>query len=240
MNPLTILHFRAVSPSLTATLVRMEFVAAFGAGLIAGLALAVPLGAIGVLLIHEGASRGFRGGAPAAAAVASVDMLYGVAAVSAGAVLAPVVAAGGPWPRIVGGAALVALAASSLLRLSRSRDSRTSRDAVGSAADATAGRVTPPHRRFVLFVALTAVNPATLVYFAAIVTAVPGVSSSVTVAALFVAGVTVASITWQLLLVLAGAALRWRAGERLRRVTALVGNGAVAALGAVMIMGALL
>ncbi|MGV8908240.1 MAG: hypothetical protein ACOH1Y_04600 [Propionicimonas sp.] len=43
------------------------------AGLLAGLGIAVPLGAIAVLLVNEGVSRGFRGGWPGALAVGVID-----------------------------------------------------------------------------------------------------------------------------------------------------------------------
>jgi len=59
-------------------------------------------------------------------------------------------------------------------------------------------------------------------------------------AGLFVVGVGTASITWQLLVVAAGALLRGRLTPRSRRVTALLGNVIVAGLGVAMIVGALL
>ena len=45
-------------------------------GLIAGWGVAIPLGAIGVLLVDLGMRAGFRHAAPAAAAVATADLLY--------------------------------------------------------------------------------------------------------------------------------------------------------------------
>jgi len=208
------------------TLAHMELITAFGAGLIAGLALAVPLGAIGVLLIHEGASRGWRRGAPAAAGVATVDMLDCIAAVAGGSALAPVIAAWDPWPRVVGGATLIALATWNLARMRRSPA------VAGAAAEVSPAR---SRHRYALFVGLTAINPATLIYFAAIVTGLPAVSDSPFAACLFTAGVTLASLSWQLLLVLAGAVLRRRTGSRFRRLTTLIGNGAVGVLGVLMI-----
>lgn len=216
-------------PRLVAlTLVGMEFIAVFGAGLVAGLALAVPLGAIGVLLIHEGTLRGWAGGAPAALAVATVDLLYCTTAVAAGAAFAPVIATWAPWPGITGGTALVALAAWNLVRTRRSIvEARPSDDASHTRSS----------HRYLLFFGLTAINPATLVYFAAIVTGLSTLSTSTVAAALFVAGVALASLSWQLLLVLAGAILRWRAGARFRHLTTLIGHGVVGMLGVLMITG---
>jgi len=207
----------------------MDAVAILVAGLVAGLAVAVPLGAIGVLLLHEGATRGWTKGAPSAVAVASVDTLYCLLAAVAGSALAPAIAGAGAWPRIVGGALLLAIAARGLLQLRRPRTSSA------SVVHAERGS---SWRRFALFFALTAVNPATLVYFAAIITGLTEIAASPAAIALFTTGVGAASLSWQLLLVLAGSLLHGRVGGRLRGATSLVGNGVVAVLGIILIAGA--
>ncbi len=94
--------------------------------------------------------------------------------------------------------------------------------------------------RFALFLGLTAINPATLIYFGAITVGMADLLRSPLAAGLFVAGVGTASITWQLLVVAAGALLRGRLTPRARRITALIGNVIVAGLGVAMIVGALL
>ena len=59
------------------------------AGIAAGLAVAVPIGAIGILIIEAGLRRGFRAAAAAGAGAATVDGLYATtAAVFGGAVAA--------------------------------------------------------------------------------------------------------------------------------------------------------
>src|SRR4051795_11751382 len=59
-------------------------------GLVAGWGVAVPLGAIGVLLVDLGIRAGLRRADGAAAAVATADLLYaGVAAVAGSAAAAP-------------------------------------------------------------------------------------------------------------------------------------------------------
>jgi hypothetical protein len=126
----------------------------------------------------------------------------------------------------------VTLAARGLLRLRAS----SSASPGGAGTDVAAGRA---WGRFALFVGLTAVNPATLVYFAAIVTGLTSVVGSVGTGALFVVGVAAASLAWQLLLVALGAFLGWRGGTRARLVTSVVGNGVVALLGAGLLAGAL-
>lgn len=61
-----------------------QMVSALAAGLVAGLAVALPLGAVGVLLLQEGMTRGHRSALLGAAAVAAVDLVYAIAAVLAG------------------------------------------------------------------------------------------------------------------------------------------------------------
>ena len=57
-------------------------------GLIACWGVAVPLGAIGVMLVDLGMRGGFRSAAPAAAAVATADLLYAAVAAAAGSAVA--------------------------------------------------------------------------------------------------------------------------------------------------------
>ena len=61
-------------------------------GLVAGWGVAVPLGAIGVLLVDLGMRGGFRSAAPAAAAVATADLLYAAVAAAAGTAAATLLA----------------------------------------------------------------------------------------------------------------------------------------------------
>jgi len=135
----------------------MDVMLTFPVGVLAGLALAAPLGAIGVLLIQEGLAGGLRTGLPAAAAVAAVDTVYCALAVVAGTLAAPVVAGWAPWPQLVGGVLLVAIGARALAKSRRAP----------APATATAS-ASPARGRFALFVTLTAINPATLLYFVAI------------------------------------------------------------------------
>lgn len=87
-----------------------EAVSAMGMGLLAGLGVAMPLGAIGILLIHEGVSAGIRRGLPAAVGVASVDGLYALASVVAGTIVAPEVRRLGALPEVLGGVVLIVIA----------------------------------------------------------------------------------------------------------------------------------
>ncbi|OYX52809.1 MAG: hypothetical protein B7Y93_08755 [Micrococcales bacterium 32-70-13] len=62
------------------------------AGVIAGYAIAIPVGAIAALLITLGAQHGARIAAGGAFGAATVDGVYATIAVTAGAVIAPLIA----------------------------------------------------------------------------------------------------------------------------------------------------
>ena len=208
----------------------MDALVTFPVGALAGLALAAPLGAIGVLLMQEGLERGLRGGLPATAAVATVDTLYCVIAVVAGTLAAPAIAGLAPWPQLGGGVVLIAIGIRALVRSLR---------ATGAAPGRPRTATTSTRGRYPLFLALTAITPATLLYFVAILPGLAQVAASATSRFAFVAGVATASFAWQMLLVVVGAALRRTTGPRFRFGTALVGNGVVILFGILLIARAL-
>ena len=73
---------------------------AFVAGAVAGVGVALPLGAVGVLVVSEGLHRGWRPAAAAATGVALVDLGYAAVAVAAGTAVTDVPAGGscsGSW-----------------------------------------------------------------------------------------------------------------------------------------------
>jgi arginine exporter protein ArgO len=198
---------------------------ALGAGLLAGYAIAVPVGAIAVYLITLSSRAGFAAGAAAGLGVATVDGVYAAVAVLAGGVVGPSIAAiAGPLRR----AAVVVLAALGLrmawpaVRPAEGVDGR-----FRAPPDAPA-----PARAYATLAGLTAVNPATVVYFAALVTAgVVGAAAPGADRAAFIAGAFVASASWQLLVAAGGSLLgRVLAGPAARRVTAAVGGGVVVLL----------
>lgn len=195
-------------------------------GLVAGWGVAVPLGAIGVLVVDLGMRAGFRRASAAAAAVATADLLYAGVAAGAGSAAAGLL---GPHERALrlGAAAVLAVVAVISLRAARRR----------AAVEASA--VPPPGRLFARFLALTAVNPTTVVYFAALIAALPAVSAAPAGAkAVFVAAVGLASLSWQVVLAASGAALHHRLPEDARLWTAVAGNALVLALAARMALSA--
>jgi threonine/homoserine/homoserine lactone efflux protein len=63
-------------------------ITAFLAGVAAGLGIAVPVGAIAILIVETGLRRGFRLGAAAGAGAATVDGIYALVAAVFGSALA--------------------------------------------------------------------------------------------------------------------------------------------------------
>ena len=199
------------------------------AGLLAGWGVAVPLGAIGLLLVREALAGGARAGVAGAAAVATVDGLYCAAALLLGAVAAPLVSSWGAVPGVVAGGVLMIMGGYGLAGLARPAGARDSRE-----------RHPSPGRVFALFLGLTAVNPATLVYFVALTAALPSSVGVHRAPAVFVAGVVAASLAWHLALVAAGAFGGGRISRRGRTVVSACGFGLVLVLGAAAVCTALL
>jgi threonine/homoserine/homoserine lactone efflux protein len=200
----------------------------FVAGLVAGYGVAIPVGAIGVLVVDAGMRGGFRPAAAAASGVAAADLLYAALAAAAGTVIAELLA---PWQRTVqllAAAVLVAVAALGFRHLGRrSRDDDATRSA-------PSGR-----HMFVRFLALTSVNPATVAYFAALIAGLPAVASAPAEAKVaFVLAAGAASLSWQLLLGAAGATLHHRLPPAARLWTGVAGNTLVLALAARMALTA--
>src|SRR6185369_7570141 len=105
-----------------------DVLAAFVAGALAGYAIAIPVGAIAVLIVETGVRRGFRMAAAAGAGAATADGLYAALAMIGGTAIAALLE---PWSRPLRIAAvfvLLAIGLRGLLRVAReSRASRASR-----------------------------------------------------------------------------------------------------------------
>ncbi|KAE8765491.1 LysE family transporter [Georgenia thermotolerans] len=201
--------------------------AALLAGVAAGYAIAIPVGAIAAYLLTLGAQQGWRTAAGGGLGAALVDGLYAAVAVFVGALVAPAIATVAEPLRWGSAVVLVGLALW-LLRPARPD---------GPAAAVTR---TSPGRAFATVFALTLVNPATVIYFAALVA---GSTISATAGAaeraVFVLGALAASASWQLLLAGAGATLgRFLSGPRGRRWTAVLGGTAVLLLALRTALGA--
>lgn len=198
-------------------------------GLAAGYGIAVPLGAIAVLVVSLAARTSFRVGAAAGAGAATADLVYAAVAASTGYALAPLLErVAGPL-RLIGAAVLAGLAGHGLRAAWLARAGTT----------AAAARPAPrPGRAYLSFVGLTLLNPLTVLYFAALVIGRHAAVFSAPTAAAFVAGAFLASLSWQLLLASLGAALHRTGLGASRLWTGLLGNALVVVFAVRLAVGA--
>lgn len=207
----------------------MDPVGALVAGVVAGFAIALPLGPIAVLLVTEGIHNGHRRAAAGALGVASIDLVYAALAVIAGSAVTSVFAGREQAIGLVAAAILLVIGVRGLLLALRKPSSIDVAE-----VPATGGH----HGTYWRFVALTALNPPTALYFVALAaTLAPRIGSGI-VLALFPVGVFVGSAAWQLALAFGGSALGSRLGPGVRRTTAVIGNAIVIALAVVLAVGA--
>ena len=188
---------------------------AFFSGVLAGFGIAIPVGAIAVLIVQVGMKCGLRCGLSAGAGAATADGVYAAAAVIGGAALAGLVDAAGPVFRMVSGVVLIIIALYGL---------RSARSPVDAPPIQYPNR-TELATTYARFVGLTIVNPTTIVYFAAVVVGL-GVASGMTLddALFFVAGAFLASLAWQSMLAATGAFAGRRLTPRARQVAIIIGN----------------
>jgi threonine/homoserine/homoserine lactone efflux protein len=189
----------------------------FLTGLVAGFAIAMPPGAVTSLILRIGLQRGFRSALAAGWGTATVDGLYCVVAVLAGAAIVPLLGAVDAPLRIVTGLVLVGLGVRGIM---------TARHEAPSAGSPDARDLVATYLRFI---AITMVNPATLAYFVAIAFGFAG--SVLNDAGAFIAGVFAASLSWHAALALMSGSLHGRLGPTARGTLAVVANGVVIALG---------
>jgi arginine exporter protein ArgO len=192
---------------------------AFLGGLLAGYGIAIPLGAIAVLIVAKGASHGFAAAAAADLGAATADLTYATIAVAAGGTLRPHLTGISTGVHFVSGCVLTAVAVRGIIAGARAR------------RKPTPSRAGNPRGTYVRFLGLTLINPLTIIYFAAIVIgdrAASGFADGIT----FAAGVALASASWQTLLAAGGALLGRSLPQRAGLDTALLGYSIVLALAA--------
>ncbi|MFJ9644920.1 LysE family transporter [Streptomyces sp. NPDC101206] len=221
------------------------------AGTVAGLGVAMPMGAMSVLLLQE-AMRDRRTAVAAAAGIAAVDLGYAALATAVGPWVASHVTPVEAWIRLAAAAILLAIAAHGLRGAARDPgppvpgagpaeagagagadhghdgaggDSAPGRGPDGARGGGGGGRA----RAFARYVGLTAVNPTTALYFAALTTAQATTLHTAASAAAFLTGVAAASLLWQQTLVAVGALASRKVPARVRVWTFRLGYGLVAA-----------
>jgi len=204
----------------------MDPTAALIAGLVAGLAIAMQVGAVSLLLIEASIAGGPRAGVAAGLGVATADFAYAVVAAGAGGVVGAALSSHESEIKVVAALTLAAIAIHGLLKL------RAERRGV-DAGDVDSGDVAvrgAPATHYARFLAITAANPLTIASFAAVAAALS--LDGAGAAAAFAVGVGLASAGWHLVLTLAaGHAGRWIT-PKIRRGLAIGGRLAVLAIAA--------
>ena len=188
----------------------MEPSTALLAGLAAGLAIAMQIGAVSVLLIEAAAVAGPRAGVAAGMGVASADLAFAMVAVAAGGAAGAALADHESVIRLVAAIVLAAIALHGLIALRPEPD-----------------RLDPPpaERPYLRFLAVTVANPLTIASFAAVAASLS--LGGPVAAAAFALGVGAASGAWHLALGLAAGHGGRRLTPRLRRGLAIGGRLAV-------------
>lgn len=195
------------------------------AGLAAGFALAVPLGPIGLLLVDVSSRHGRHHGVAAALGITTVDLGYATLAVGSGAAVTALLAPVAEPLRWTASILLVGLGALGI------RAAWSERRGVTAPPPPPRGG---PARTGLAFVALTAVNPGTLLHGGIIAVALSDRLPSLEARAVFVLALGAASLSWQLGLVGVGTVLGRLPRPSVRRWLRAAGGAAVIGLGAVI------
>jgi threonine/homoserine/homoserine lactone efflux protein len=206
----------------------MDPSAALIAGLAAGLAIAMQVGAVSLLLVEASVVAGPRAGAAAGMGVATADLGFAAVAAAAGGAAGAALSSHETEIRVIAAIVVAAIALHGLVGLARDR-----RRAASAPVEETASGAAP-RTHFARFLAITAANPLTIASFAAVAAAL---SLDGPVAAAAFAAVGLASAAWHLTLTLAaGHAGRWMT-PRVRRGFAVAGRLAVLAIAAHLALG---
>jgi len=203
-------------------------------GVLARYGIAIPVGAIAVLIVGVGMRFGFANAASAGAGAATADLLYALVAGTAGAAAARSLE---PWAgpiRVASGMVLILLAGKALID-ARQAQLRQPAAEPGLRQPAAEPEVATRRGELVLtygrFLALTAINPMTVVSFTTLVLGSgAGRSPTFAEAMFFAIGAFAASLSWQTLLAGVGALARRGLSPRFRTTTALVGNLLIVAM----------
>ena len=210
---------------------------AFLHGAVAGYGIAIPVGPIALLIMDSALRRGLRVGLAAGAGTATADFVYATIAGLGGAAIAGVIAPLSVPLRWLSVVVLVVIAARGVIGVRREmRATAVPGDAGAAAEPATRHRIVATYLRFL---GLTIVNPATVVYFAALVVGLPAVSGGVEERLAFSAGAFAASLSWQSFLAVVGAVVHRRLPPSARLYTSLAGNIIVLGLAALIVRGLL-
>ena len=188
----------------------------------AGYGIAIPVGAIAILIVDMGLRRGFGLGFMAGAGAAAADFLYASLAAVAGVALAAVLAPYAMSLRVASALVLFALGGYGLWRVWRGTSRETIQPTSSHGHLSTFGQ----------FLGLTLLNPLTIAYFTALILG-RDASATTTVGqrAAFVVGAALASLSWQTFLAGVGALAHRHVSPRFQVIASVLGNLVVIGLG---------
>lgn len=192
-------------------------------GLIAGYGIAIPIGAIAVLIVNTAMDHGFRLGFMAGAGTAAIDTICAILAVVAGAAVVALIAPFATPLKVMSGLVLMAMGAYGLLQLRKRM-----RTDVGFEKSKARG----DWGTFGTFMVITALNPFTVVYFLALIMGHGSTWSFTWIECLwFILGVCFASLSWETMLAGVGALARKHLSPSFMTGSIIVGNAIVVLLG---------
>lgn len=206
----------------------------FSIGFAAGLALAIPVGPMAIMLINTTIAKGWRHGVIGALAMASVDGLYAASVFFIGGLIANWLNAWSLYLSLGGATILLYLGLATLVKNLR---------LLRSDKEVAAKAIEPGSRRktYLTFFGATVVNPPTALYFLALApSAATLATGSLAIGGLaFAIGVFIGSIVWQESLALAGVGLRAITHGKLRAWIGALGGALIVALAVTMAVRAL-
>ena len=191
-------------------------------GMLAGYGIAIPVGAIAILIIDIGLRHGFQKGFMAGAGAATADVLYAALAAVAGGFLVIILKPVAGIFQLASGIVLIGIGCLGIWRAWRSSDPSTQpnpnpRDAWGI---------------YTRFLGLTLLNPMTVAYFTTLILGGAGTTLNTWMERLaFVLGAGIASLSWQSLIAGFGALGHRHLPTRFRFLLSLAGNLIVIGLG---------
>jgi threonine/homoserine/homoserine lactone efflux protein len=190
-------------------------------GLIAGYGIAIPVGAVTILIVGVSMQAGFRRGFMAGAGAASADFLYAVLASVAGSAMITLLRPVSKALRIVSGLVLIGMAVAAIWRgLQRA----------GSAP--SPARTTGALSTYAQFLGITLINPLTVVYFSALILGRdPATQLGFAGQVMYALGAGISSLSWQTILAALGGILRNRLSHRFQLWATVLGNLLVLGLG---------
>lgn len=187
----------------------------------AGYGIAIPVGAVAVLIIGASMQHGFKVGFMAGAGAASADLLYAIIAAVAGAALASALETIASELRTASALVLISMAVFGLWQGLRR-----------SGSDAQTAETRGPIHAYVQFLGITIINPLTIIYFTALVLGRgQAVAPTFMDNAAFIIGAGLASLSWQTLLAGLGSIAHKHLPARFQLFAIICGNLLVMALG---------